>query len=126
MAITEKNQTVPQKSSKTAQYNLDRKTAKISASSSGNVSKYEFSTGKDVLPEKDLLEKAAVIKIFDCSPLVSELRTNKCCRKISTKKLDKLFGLNKREVDKEKKKKICAKSCLVYNKNFTLYKIPQH
>ena len=81
MAITEKNQTVHQKSSKTAQYNLDRKTAKTSASSSGNVSKYEFSTGKDVLPQKDLLENAVVIKIFDSSPLVCELRTNKRCRK---------------------------------------------
>ena len=31
-----------------AQYDLDRQTAKISALSSGNVSKYEFLTGKDV------------------------------------------------------------------------------
>ena len=45
-----------------AQYDLDRKTAKISALSSGNVSKYKFLTGKDVLRKKDLLEKAAVIK----------------------------------------------------------------
>ena len=44
------------------QYNLDRQTAKISALSSGNVSKYEFLTGKDVLPEKDLLEKAVIKK----------------------------------------------------------------
>ena len=41
-----------------AQYNLDIQTAKISALSSGNVGKYEFLTGKDVLPEKDLLGKA--------------------------------------------------------------------
>ena len=51
------------------QYNLDRPTAKISALSSGNVSKYEFLTGKDVLSEKDLLEKAAALKIFEYSPL---------------------------------------------------------
>ena len=31
-----------------AQYDLDRQTAKISALSSGNVSKYEFLTGKDL------------------------------------------------------------------------------
>ena len=36
-----------------AQYDLHRQTAKIFAFSSGNVSKYEFLTGKDVLPEKD-------------------------------------------------------------------------
>ena len=41
-----------------AQYDLDRQTAKISALSSGNVSKYEFLTGKDISPEKDLQEKS--------------------------------------------------------------------
>ena len=41
------------------QYNLDRQTAKISALLSGNISKYEYLTAKDVLLEKDLLEKAA-------------------------------------------------------------------
>ena len=44
--------------------------ANISVLSSGNVSKYKFSTGKDVLPEKYLLEKAATIKRFEHSPLV--------------------------------------------------------
>ena len=34
------------------QYDLDRQTAKISALSSGNIGKYEFLTGKNVLPEK--------------------------------------------------------------------------
>ena len=38
-----------------AQYDLDRQTAKISALSSGNVSKYECLT--DVLPEKMLYLK---------------------------------------------------------------------
>ena len=47
-----------------AQYDLDRQTVKISAWSSGNVSKYEFLTGKDSLPEKELLVKAATLKRF--------------------------------------------------------------
>ena len=47
-----------------AQYNLDRQTAKIFTLSSGDVSKYEFLTGKDVLPEEDLLGKAAALKRF--------------------------------------------------------------
>ena len=47
-----------------AQYNLERQTPKMSALSSGNVSKHEFMTSKDVLPEKNLLEKAATTKIF--------------------------------------------------------------
>ena len=54
------------------QYNLDRQTAKISALSSGNVSKYEFLTDTDVLPEKDLLEKATALKRFEYSPLGKE------------------------------------------------------
>ena len=37
---------------KKAQFDLDRQTLKISALSSGNVSKYEFLTGKDAT-EKD-------------------------------------------------------------------------
>ena len=37
------------------QFDLDRQIPKISALSLGNVSKYEFLTGKDVLPENDLL-----------------------------------------------------------------------
>ena len=39
-------------------YNLYRQIVKILALSSGNVGKYEFLTGKDVLPGKELLEKA--------------------------------------------------------------------
>ena len=38
-----------------------------------NVSKYEFLTGKDGLPEKGLLEKAATVKRLENSPLGSEL-----------------------------------------------------
>ena len=52
-----------------AQYSLDRQTAKISSLSSGNVSKYEFLTCKDVFPTKDLLEKAATMKVFKYSLL---------------------------------------------------------
>ena len=56
MGVSEKIKTINNKSKQNkAQYNLDRQTAKISALSAGNVSKYEFLTGKDVLPEKDLL-----------------------------------------------------------------------
>ena len=67
-------QSITKSSKKKAQYNLDRQTAKTSALSSGNVSKYEFLTGKDVLPEKDLLTKAAPIKEFEYSPLGQELK----------------------------------------------------
>ena len=63
MSISEKIKAINNKIDQNkAQYNLDRKTAKISALSSENVSKHEFLTGKDVLPEKDLLEKADKMK----------------------------------------------------------------
>ena len=45
-----------------AQHNLDRQTVKISTLLSGNVGKYEILTGKNVLLEKELSEKAATIK----------------------------------------------------------------
>ena len=67
MSISEKIKTINNKIEKNkTQYKLGRQTAKMSALSSGNVSKYEFLTGKDVLPEKDLLEKAATKKRFLC------------------------------------------------------------
>ena len=39
-----------------------------------NVGKYEFLTGKDVLPKKDLLEKADALTRFEYSPLGKELK----------------------------------------------------
>ena len=58
-----KNKTINNKIRKNkAQYDLDIQTATISALSSGNVSKNEFLSGKDVLQERDLLEKATAIK----------------------------------------------------------------
>ena len=65
MSISENIKTIDNKIKlNKAQYNLNRKTAKISALSSGNISKYEFFTGKDVLLEKDFLKKAAALKRF--------------------------------------------------------------
>ena len=53
MSISEKIKAINNKIKQNkAQCDLDRQTAKISALSPGNVSKYEFLTGKDVLPEK--------------------------------------------------------------------------
>ena len=65
-----------------AQHNLDRQTTKILALSSGNVSKYEFLTDKDFLPEK-YLGKATTIKRFEYSPLGSELKTRTGIRRIN-------------------------------------------
>ena len=78
MSISEKVKAVNNKIEQTkAQYNLDKQTVTISASSSGNASNYEFLTGKDFLPEKYLLEKAAALKRFQYAPLGKELNSTK-------------------------------------------------
>ena len=59
LSISEKNKTIDNKIEQNkAQYNLDRQTANISAVASGNVSKYEFLTGKDVFTRKRLARKS--------------------------------------------------------------------
>ena len=74
MRIRQKIKTINNKIEQNkSQYNLDRETAKISALSLGNVNRYGFLTGKDVLPEKDMLEKAVTIKRLEYSPLGKEL-----------------------------------------------------
>ena len=62
-------------------YDLYRQIAKISALYSGNVSKYECLTDKDVLVEKDLLEKAAALKKCEYSPLAKELKHKRVLQK---------------------------------------------
>ena len=54
MSISEKIKAIDYK----IDYNLDRQTGNISALSSENVSKYEFLTGRDVLPEKRFARKS--------------------------------------------------------------------
>ena len=69
-----------------AQYNLDQQNAQISVLFPRNVSKYEFLTGKGVLAEKDLLEKAAALEWFEYSPLCKKIKsTNLCYRKTVSK-----------------------------------------
>ena len=81
-------QSVTKSSKKQAHYDLDRQTAKISVLSSGNLSKYEFLTGNNVLPKKDLLEKAEVIKRFEYFLLGKELKAQTGIAKKQYKNLD--------------------------------------
>ena len=92
MRINEKIKVINNKTKQNkTQYNLDRRTARISALSSGNVSKYEFLTGKDVLLERDLLEKAAVLKRAEYSPLGKESKAQTDIAKKQYQGLDKAF-----------------------------------
>ena len=95
------------KSRKTKLNNLDRQTAKISALSSRIVSKYEFLTGKDNLPEKDLLEKSPALKRFEYSPLGKDLKKQ---TSFSEKHYQKLES-NKKE-EKIKRSRAKSKSSL--------------
>ena len=86
MSISEKIKAINNKIEQNKpKYNLDRQPTKISALSSGNVSKYEFLTDKDALPEKDVLQKAATMKIFKHSPLGKELEAQTHIAKNSIK-----------------------------------------
>ena len=49
-----------------AQYDLDRKAAKISALSSNNLDKYEYLTGEDLTLKPNTIEQVK----FECSPLL--------------------------------------------------------
>ena len=71
-----------------ARYDLDKQTAKTSVLSSINASKYEFLKGKYVLPEKDFLENAANMKVFEHSPLDKELKAQTDISKKQYQKLD--------------------------------------
>ena len=75
MTVSEKIKTIDNKTGQDkAQYYLNKKIAKILAWSCGSFDKYEFLTGKDVLPENRLLEEASTIKRFECSPLGNKLK----------------------------------------------------
>ena len=83
------------------QYNLER----ISALSSGNVRKYEFLTWKDILPEKDLLEKTDTIKRFEYLPLGRELKAEtdnakKLYQKFDTYEFDRIIKKEKTMFEK--------------------------
>ena len=89
MSISDKIKTINNKIEQNhVQYSLYRKNTKISALSSRNIIKYEFLTSKDVLPEKDLLEKASALKRLEYLPLGKELkaRTNIAKNKTTKKK----------------------------------------
>ena len=129
MSISEKIKAINNKVEQNkAQYNLDRQAAKISAFSSGNVSKYQFLTGKDVLPDKDLQEKAAALKRFEYLPLGKELKAQTNVAEKQYQKLNKIFESDEKEeepvtIKKEEpvaiKKEIIHELKLIYNNKYS-------
>ena len=74
MTVREKIKTIDKKIEQKTQYNLNGQTAKIKMLSSGNIVKYQFLIGEDILPETEVLEKAAGVKRFESSPLGSKMK----------------------------------------------------
>ena len=122
MSISEKIKAINNKIEQNkAQYNLDRQTAKISALSSGNVSKYKFLTSKNVLAEKDLLENVAALKRFEYSPLGSALKKQTIVAEKQYKGLNNFLKPDEKEVPLTIKKKptMTDKSKLVYDSKYS-------
>ena len=90
------------------QYNLDRQTDKISALSSGHVSKYDFLIGKDILPKENFIQKVAGIKRFEYDLLGKELKKEISVAERHYQKLHNDLESSKREQVKIKKQnKLC-------------------
>ena len=86
MTVREKIKTIDKKIKQKTQYNLlNGQTAKINILSSGNIGKYQFLIGEDILPETEVLEKAAGVKRFEYSPLGSEMKKATDISKINKK-----------------------------------------
>ena len=93
-----------------AQYNLDRKAAKISALSSNNLDKYEYLTGEDLSLKPSTIEKAG----FEYSP------PGKIFNKVLSKD-DKEEGLFKRLKNIENAQKILVRD----DDNESIYYTPR-
>ena len=89
----------------------------ISTLSSGNVAKYQFLTGEDVLPEKDLLQKAVTNKRFQYSLLKSTLTLWKKQYQIwdTADELNKMIKREKQTVKKHNK------SNLIHHSKYSFY-----
>ena len=106
MIISEKIKTIDNKIEQNkTQYDFDKQTSKIFGLSAGNVSNYEFVTGKNVLPKQDLLERAATMKKFEYSHLGKELKAQTDIAKKHYQKLGDTFEFDKM-IKKKKKQKL--------------------
>ena len=124
MSISDKIKTIDNKIEQNkVHFNLDQQTAKISALSSGNISKYGFLVSKDVLSEKDLLEKTAELKRFEYSLLGKQLKAQ--TETLSKKNYHRLANIDEFDKTIKKEKPTLKKynmSCLIYITNNSFYK----
>ena len=79
-------------------------------------------TGKDVLPEKDLLEKAAALKRFEYSPLDKELKPYTSVAEKQYQGLNNLFKRDEKEAlvkIKKEKPETTDESNLIYDSKYS-------
>ena len=79
-------------------------------------------TGKDILPDKDLLEKAAATKRFECSSLRKKLNAQTDTARKQYQKLDVTYEFDK--IIKKEKPTLenYSKLDLIYNSNYSFCK----
>ena len=98
MAASEKIKTIHKKIDQNkVKYNLEREIPKISPLSSGNIGKYKFLTGKDVLSEKILFEKAGTTQRFECWSLGSDFKKQTSIVRKWYQGLDKIYKFDIKE-----------------------------
>ena len=78
-------------------------------------------TGKDVLPEKDLLENVAALKRFEYSPLGKELKAKTDIAKKEYETLDDTFEFDEILKKEDPTFKNYNKSNVIYNSKCSFY-----
>ena len=127
MTVSGKIKTIDKVEQKKVQCNLNIQTAKIFATSSGNVSRYKFLTAEGNLPEKKMLEKAATITTFGYLVSGSVFKKQTSTAKVNTKNQKRFVNLIKNNIDKVKnsdktKNKKNFMLNLFYSNKFTFFK----
>ena len=87
------------------QYDVNREAAKISALSSGKFNKYEYLTGKEVLPsnKQQIIEQVK----FECPPLGKAFQKQvKTIEDQGKKQIEALVNLKLKEITQDKTKPI--------------------
>ena len=123
MSITTKIKTIDNKIEQNKdQYNLDRQTATISALSSGNVSKHEFLTGKDVLTEKSFGRKSCCKEEIWIYSIRQRIKHKLTFQRKRYQKLSKTFRFDKIIKKEEPKFKNCNQLNLIHKRRYSFYK----
>ena len=96
------------------QYDINREAAKVSASSSGKIHKYEYLTGKDISNKQQIIEQAK----FTYSPLGQAFEKQiKTIKDQGEKQVDALKDLKRKEKTKpiENKSNNQSKATIIFN-----------